>query len=104
MAEGVVGRQEEPGVAAGLDHGRAGAVGQRPGVVCPVNGMRRAGLAGYVGAGRSGSEEQRVLVAQDLVVGSCTLSRRRYRQQADATCSDPLPSSVGVTPRRFTLW
>src|SRR3546814_2213649 len=48
VAEGVVGCQEEPGVATGLDHRTAGAVGQRPGVVCPVDGMRRAGLAGDV--------------------------------------------------------
>ena len=47
----------------------AGAVGQRPGVVGPVHGMRRAGRAGEVGAGRPGAEEQRVLVAQHLVDG-----------------------------------
>ena len=39
MAEGVVGGEEEPGVAAGLDDGLAGAVGKRPGVVGPVDGV-----------------------------------------------------------------
>ena len=42
MTEGVVGGEEEPGVAAGLDDRLAGAVGQHPGVVGPVHGVGRA--------------------------------------------------------------
>ena len=37
VAEGVVGGEEEPGVAAGLHQRLAGAVGQHVGVVGPVN-------------------------------------------------------------------
>ena len=57
VAEGVVGGQEEPGVAAGLDDRAAGAVGEHPGVVGPVDGVGRAGLAGQVGRRRAGVEE-----------------------------------------------
>ncbi len=42
MAEGVVRRDEEPGVSAALHHGAAGAVRERPGVVGPVDGVGRA--------------------------------------------------------------
>ena len=37
VAEGVVGGDEEPGVAAALDHRAAGAMGERVGVVGPVH-------------------------------------------------------------------
>ena len=37
VAEGVVGGQEEPGIAARLDDRLAGAVGERPGVIGPVH-------------------------------------------------------------------
>ena len=40
--EGVVGREEEPAVAAGLDDRGAGAVGKRPGVIGPVDRVGRA--------------------------------------------------------------
>jgi hypothetical protein len=46
MAEGVVGRQEEPALAAAVDHGRAGALGQRHGVVGVVDGVGAALLVG----------------------------------------------------------
>src|SRR5712691_2943274 len=38
-AEGVVGGEEEPSAAAGLDDRRAGAVGEHPGVVGPMDGV-----------------------------------------------------------------
>src|SRR3546814_7805918 len=44
VAEGVVGCQEEPGVATGLDHRTAGAVGPRPGVVCPESAEHTSAL------------------------------------------------------------
>ena len=56
MAEGVVGGEEEPGVAAALDDRLAGAVGQRVGVVGPVDGGRRAGSLGQIGRGRAGDD------------------------------------------------
>ena len=54
VAEGVIGGDEEPGVAARLDHRLAGAVGERIGVVGPMDGIGRAGLAGQVGGGGAG--------------------------------------------------
>ena len=63
VAEGVVGGEEEPAVAALLDHGAAGAVGERIGVVGPVDGVGRAGLAGQVGGAGAGVEEDLVLLA-----------------------------------------
>ena len=51
MAKRVVGGQKEPGVAARLDHRLAGAVGQHPGVIGPVNGVGVALRAGEVGSG-----------------------------------------------------
>ena len=50
-AEGVVGGQEEPGVAAGLGQRLAGAVGEHVGVVGVGDGVGVAGLAGEVGGG-----------------------------------------------------
>ena len=67
VAEGVVGGQEEPGVAAGLDDRAAGAVGEHPGVVGPVDGVGRARLAGQVGRRRAGNEERLALLARQLV-------------------------------------
>jgi len=49
MAEGVVGRQEEPGLAAGVDHRAARALGQGHRVVGVVHGVGRAGLVGQRG-------------------------------------------------------
>ncbi len=69
VAERVVGGDEEPGVAAGLDDGVAGAVGEHPGVVGPVHGVRRARLSGEVRGGGAGDDERLALIAGDLVHG-----------------------------------
>ena len=45
-AEGIVGGEEEPGVAAALDDRVAVALRQRPSVVDPMDSVGRAGLAG----------------------------------------------------------
>ena len=66
MAEGVIGGQEEPGVAAGLHHRLAGAVGQHPGVVGPVHGVGVALRPGEVGGRRAGDDEHLVLGGGDL--------------------------------------
>src|SRR5262245_47204615 len=39
LAERIIGGNEEPGIAAGLNHGLAGAVGERPVIVSPVHGI-----------------------------------------------------------------
>src|SRR5882672_4273285 len=62
-AEGVVGGDEEPGVAARLHDRVAGAVGEHPGVVGPMHGIRRARLAGEIRGGRARDEERLALLA-----------------------------------------
>ena len=69
IAEGIVGGEEEPGIAAALYNRVAGAVRQRPGVVDPVYGVGRARLAGEIGGRRTDREEHFVLVADELVDG-----------------------------------
>ena len=69
IAEGIIGGEEEPGVAAALDDRVAGAVRQRPGIVDPMYGVGRARLAGEIGGCRTDREEHLVLVADDLVDG-----------------------------------
>src|SRR5665647_93802 len=49
IAEGIVGREEEPGVATRLHHRLAGAVGQHPGVIGPVHGVGIALRPGEIG-------------------------------------------------------
>src|SRR5678815_5157180 len=53
VTERVIGGEEEPAIAAGFHDCAAGAVGQHPGVVRPVNGIRRAGFAGQIRGRRS---------------------------------------------------
>jgi len=67
FAEGVVAGDEEPGIAAGLHHGGARAVGERPGVVGPVDRVGRARFTGEIGRRRRGDDEGLALVARDLI-------------------------------------
>src|SRR6185312_12206346 len=68
----------EPGLAARLHDRRAGAVGERCRVVDPVDGIRVAQLAGDVGGGGVGREEDLLLLAGDALDGD----RRRRRAGA----------------------
>ena len=91
VAEGIVGGEEEPALAAGLDDRRAGAVGQREGVVDPVHGVGVAELAGDVGRGRIGARgrssscrRRRATVAIDedeapvpRITSTCSVSNQR---------------------------
>ena len=77
MAEGIVGGQEIPGVAALLDQRAAGAGSQSVGIIGPAEAGRRAGFAGEVGGGRPGVQQDAVLVAGDA------LHRERHRGIGD---------------------
>ena len=88
MAEGVVGGQEKPGVAAGLDDGLAGAVGQRPGVVGPVDRVGAAVLAGQVGGGGAGYQEHLVLLLGDGVDGERDRGGRHVDHHVDLSTSN----------------
>src|SRR5713226_10702293 len=94
MTEGVVGGEEEPGIPAGLDDGGAGAVGQRPGVVGPMDRVWRAGLAGQI-RGAAGRNDQRlVLLARDLVDGKRDRRGRDIDYHVDLIYVIPLPYDV----------
>ncbi len=66
VAEGVVGGEEEPGIAAGLHDRLAGAVCEVPGVVGPVHGIGVALRAREVGGRRPRCDEHLVLLTRDL--------------------------------------
>src|SRR5216683_3111547 len=66
MTEGIVGGEEEPGIAAGLHQRLAGAVGEHPGVVGPVQGVRRAFGAGERRGRSTRNDEHLVLIGRHL--------------------------------------
>src|SRR5262249_57022461 len=68
VAKGIVGRQEKPGVVAGLDRGSAGAVSERVIVIGVMDGNWRACVVGD--ARRAGPIED-----DDLVFGLGNLDR-----------------------------
>src|SRR4029078_11558294 len=89
VAEGVVGGEEEPGVAAGLYDRLAGTVGERPRVIGPVDGVRRTLGTGQVGRGSARDKEHLVLVAHDLVHGERDRGPRHGDDHADLIYVDP---------------
>ena len=99
-AEGVVRGDEEPRVAARLHDGLAGAVGEHPGVVGPVDRVRRALGAREVGGGRARIDEDLVLLAHHLVHRECHARGRHVHDRVDALGVDPpardLRADVGL--------
>jgi hypothetical protein len=69
LAEGVIGGEEEPGIAARLDDRLSRAMGEHIRVVGPVDCVWGAGLAGQVGGRRSGIEVDSVLLFDDVIDG-----------------------------------
>ena len=96
VAEGVVGGEEEPRVAAGLHDRAAGAVGQRPGVVGPVDRVGGARLAGEVGGGGARDQQRLALVAGDLVDGERDAGVRHVDDHVDLVGVEPLPGHLGA--------
>ena len=94
VAERIVGGQEEPRVAAGLHDRAAGAVGEHPGVVGPVDRVRRARLAGEVGRRGAGDEERLALVLGDLVDGQRHAGVRHVDDDVDLVDVVPLAGDV----------
>src|SRR5215472_13601927 len=90
VAEGVVGGEEEPGIAAALHDRVAGAVRQRPGVVNPMHGVGRARLAGEIGGRRAHRQEHLVLVAGELVDRERDRGGRHVRNGIDLVDVEPL--------------
>ena len=69
LAECIIDRDEVPVLAATRHHRRRGGVAGSPGVVDPLNGVRRAGLAGEIGTGRRRRQEGHAAIAQQRVDG-----------------------------------
>ena len=72
LAEGVVGRDEEPGLATMLDDGLPGPFAQGVGVVNVVDAVGGPGLVGQIRASRTRIHGDPLLVARDFL----------YRQSA----------------------
>ena len=96
MAEGVVGGDEEPGVAAGRHDRLAGAVGERPCVIGPVDRIGRAFVAGERRTRGPGDQEDLVLFLDDLVDGERHARIRDIDDHVDAVDVEPLPGHVGT--------
>ena len=96
MAEGVVRGEEEPAIAARLHDGIAGPVGERPGVVGPVDRVGRARLARQVRARRARHQEGLALVPRDLVHGQGHRRVRHVGDQVDLVRVVPLPRDIGA--------
>ena len=94
MAEGIVGGQEEPAVAAGLGQRLAGAVGQHVGIVGVGDRVRRAGLAGEVGRGSARIEQHRVLLLDEIIHRECHAGIRGIGDRIDLVVVDPGPRDV----------
>ena len=94
VAEGVVGGEEEPGVAAALDHGAAGALGQRVGVVGPVDGVGRACLP--VRSDEPAPELMKILFFSLVIwlTASATEEVGTSSDDVDAVGVVPLPGDV----------
>ncbi len=99
VTEGIVGRQEEPAVAARLHDGLAGPVGQCPGVVGPMDRVGRAVLAGDVGRGAAGDQQDLVLLLRDLVDGQHHGRSRHVDDHVDLVDVEPLARHVGADIR-----
>ena len=98
-AEGVVGGQEEPAIAAGLGQRRAGAVGEHEGVVGPVDRVRRALRVGQVGGAGARIEEDGVLFLDDVVDRQRHAGIRHIDDDIDLVDVEPLPRDVGADVR-----
>src|SRR5215212_4603150 len=77
VAERVVRGEEEPGIATRRHEGFAGAVGQSPGVIGPMNGVGCALRPGQVGRARPGGEKDLIFVFDDVADGE------RYRRSGN---------------------
>ncbi len=96
VAEGVVGGEHEPGIAALLHHRLGGAVGQRVGVIDPVDVVRRAVLVGDAGGGGTGDDAQAVVLLDHLGGGDGDRGGHQAGDQVDVAGIEPLAHGVGT--------
>src|SRR5262249_56868607 len=90
MAEGVIGSEEKPGVAAAFDHFLRGADCEGVRIEHPLHRIRRAELAMEIGRpGRMGDEEL-LAVVSDLLNRKTDRGNRHVDNQVDVVDVVPL--------------
>ena len=99
VAERIIGGEEEPRIAAGLHDRFSGPVGERPGVVGPVDRVGGAFRTGEIRGRRAGDEKYLILVAHDLVHGERDRGRRHVDDHVDLVDVDPGPHHVRTDVR-----
>ena len=82
-----------------LNHGFAGAVGQHPSVVQPMNGVGRAGFAGQVCSGCAGVDVDFSFFTADLADGKCNRGGRHIDNHVDLVSVIPLARNVRADVR-----
>ncbi len=95
VAEGVVGREEEPALAARVHDGRARALGERHGVVGVVHGVGAALLVGQRRGGRAVVDEDALLLLRHLGHGQRRARVGAAEDHRQALRVDPLPRLAG---------
>ncbi len=89
LAERIIDREEVPVLAATRHHRGRGGVAGRPGVVDPLDGVWRAGLAGEIRARGRGRQEGHAAVAQERVDGETDGRVRHVDDGIDALDVEP---------------
>ena len=95
MPERIIDGDKEPGVAARLDDGAAGAVGERDRVVGPVHRGRGAGFAGQIGRGGAGDQDDLVLGPRHLLHRQRDARRGQVGDHIDPVLVEPFAGDRG---------
>ena len=96
MAEGIVVGDEEPAVAAALDHGLRGADRERTGVDHPLHRVGRAELAVEIRGQRRMRDEQFLLLVGNVLYGKADRRHRNVDDQVDLVDIVPAPRDAGA--------
>ena len=99
LAEHVVGGEEIPFVAARLDHGAAGRLGEHVGIVGPVDGDGRALRAGQVARGSAVVDVGLVLFLADIVDRERDRGGRHVEDHVHPVAVEPLLGDAGAHVR-----
>ncbi|MEY9241867.1 hypothetical protein ABIF27_002522 [Bradyrhizobium elkanii] len=95
VAEGVVGGQEEPGVATRLRQRAAGPDGERAGVIGPVEAVGRAGIARDARGRRANHDVDLLLFLRQLLHRERDRRRRELGDHVDVLDLVPAPRDRG---------
>ena len=89
MAEGIIGHDEEPGLAARGDERRCGSRGQRIGVERPLEAGRRAVLAGEIGRACQRKQHDLVPRARHALHRECDRGDRHIHDRVYSVLVEP---------------